>query len=96
MTSRADVFKRFLGKGIFSRNVTFHYVGVVKEVADDGSYIVLEKASWVADSGRLNEALKKKQFAETELYENDVYLNTASIVDFTPFDEKALPMKMSK
>lgn len=88
-----DLFDKYMNNGIFARCATFHYAGRLIDRTDDAAFIVLDKATWVADSGRFGEALKNKSFSQFENYVNPVMLNTNFIVDFTPWDVNALPNK---
>jgi hypothetical protein len=66
----------------FIRTVTFHHVGLV--VRRVGEFLVLKDASWVADSGRFMDALKKGTLAEVEPV-GDALVNVSSIVDAFPW-----------
>ncbi len=54
------------GNRVFVRTVGYHYIGEI--VACDYRAIWLNKASWVADSGRWNNALKTGELSEVEPY----------------------------
>jgi len=81
-----------VGKNYFIRTFSFHYVG--KLVAINENNLILEKASWVADSGRFGEALACGKLSETEKYVNDVVLFRNSLLDATEWQHE-LP-KVSK
>ena len=66
----------------FIRTVTFHHVGLV--VRRVGEFLVLKEASWVADSGRFMDAVKKGTLAEVEPV-GDALVNVSSIVDAFPW-----------
>ena len=72
-----------IGKQYFLRTVTYHLTGKVKKIV--GKFLILSNASWIADSGRFSEAMKKgidKQAnAEIEPFSEDVIVNTDSITD---------------
>ena len=73
----------------FFRTVTFHLVGrVVRRV---GQWIVLDSASWVADSGRFMQAIKDGTLNEVEPV-GRAYVNMESVTDFFPWAH-ALPEK---
>lgn len=82
-TSTVRVLPFEVGKQYFIRTVTYHSTGRVKAIV--GDYLILEKGAWIADSGRLNDALKKGfdkvDSAEIEPYELEWMINTGSIVD---------------
>ena len=67
---------------VFVRTVTYHSVG--KVVKNEGGWLYLKDASWVADSGRFNVALSEGELAEVEVV-GDVVINTATIVDAFPW-----------
>lgn len=73
-----------LGKNYLIRTVTYHHVGKLVEITD--SDLVLESASWVADSGRFHTALKTGDLDEVEPFVNPVIINRSSIIDATVWD----------
>lgn len=84
------------GKKYYIRTVTHHQVGKCLGIEFIGStpFVLLEKASWVADSGRWSDALKDgfKDNAEIEPCPGVVRVNVTSIIDV--FDwEHDLPTK---
>ena len=77
---------------VFIRTVTMHYVGRILDISDSYivpsisssvAFIVLEDASWVADSGRFGEALANGTLIETERFPDPVWISTGAIVDIT-------------
>ena len=73
-----------IGQKLFVRTVTYHVTGEV--VAIIGDWLVLDKAAWIADSGRFSEALKTCEFNEVEMYAHQVYVNAGTITDATVVD----------
>lgn len=73
-----------IGKNYFIRTVTMHLVGKLKVL--NQKELLLEKASWIADSGRFHDALKTGEFEEIEPFINDLIINRESIVDATLFN----------
>ena len=71
----------------FIRTVTFHLIG--KVVRRSGLFLVLQDASWVADSGRFMQAIKNGTLSEVEPV-GDAIVGLASIVDAFPW-KHALP-----
>ena len=68
------------GTSVFVRTVTYHYVGRI--VADDGPWLILEDASWVADSGQWSVALAAGRLSVVEPYpDGPVAIAHAAIVD---------------
>lgn len=74
-----------VGDSYFIRTVTYHFIGTIKEIT--GKWLVLKDASWVADSGRFNVALKKGELSEVE-YMEKAFINMDTITDVTPWNNK--------
>lgn len=75
-----------IGKQYFVRTVTMYIVGKLKQVFE--SELVFEKASWVSDSGRFHDTLKKglnSSSVEIEPFVQDVIIGRGSIIDATEF-----------
>ena len=71
-------FSDFVGKKLFLRTVTYHILGkVIKQV---GNLLLLENASWVADSGRLMDFIKNGEASEVEPV-GEWFVNASTIVD---------------
>ena len=86
---RVDVssYEDLKGRCWFFRSVTYHIVGKVKKVV--GSWVELEGASWVADSGRFMNAIKDGTLNEVEPV-GVMFLNLNTVTDFFPW-KNALP-----
>lgn len=65
----------------FVRTVTHYCVGRLIEISD--KELVFADASWVADCGRFNNALKVGKLEEVEPFVHPVLLNRSSIIDAT-------------
>jgi hypothetical protein len=75
-------YEDLIGGKYFFRTVTYHLVGkVTKKV---GSFLHLEGASWVADSGRFMNAIKNGELSEVEPV-GITYVNIDSVTDFFPW-----------
>lgn len=70
-----------IGKKYFVRTVTYHCVGELIEISDNE--LVFIRASWVADSGRWNDALKTGTLNEVEPFVMPVMVSRGCIVDAT-------------
>lgn len=71
-----------IGEKVFIRTVTFHYLGKVKSRV--GNFIHLEKASWVADSGRFADFLKDGVNDTCEIEPmKTVFVNLETVVDLS-------------
>jgi len=72
-----------IGEQYFIRTATFYCTG--KVIAKTSGELELENASWIADSGRLNNALLTGEFAEIEPFPENLIVNINSIIDATVF-----------
>ena len=86
---KEDMLPFEVGKSYFFRTVTYHLVGRVKQIV--GRFIMLEDASWVADSGRFSDAIKKGSLDEVEPV-GVCWVNCESVVDVFPWSHD-LPEK---
>ena len=85
-----------VGEAYFFRTVTYHTLGKVKKIV--GNFLVLEEASWIADSGRFNEFINEGKVyesssSEIEPLEVNPVISLASIVDAFPWKHK-MPNKV--
>ena len=71
-----------VGSCYFIRTVTYHLIGRVRDTI--GKFLVLDDASWVADSGRFMEAITKGTLNEVEPV-GVAYVNLDSITDAFPW-----------
>lgn len=71
-----------VGKSYLLRTITLVNVGRVTKIV--GKYLVMEDASWIADTGRFFECLRKSDvFIEVEPFTHPLFVNTDSIIDAT-------------
>lgn len=77
-----------IGKNYFIRTVTMHMVGKLIAISD--KEILLENASWVADSGRFHDAMRDGTLDEVEPFVNDIIVNRTAVIDATVWNH-ALP-----
>src|SRR3990167_4902215 len=75
-------YQDLVGEKWFFRTVTYHMVGEVKKIV--GRFAHLKNASWIADSGRFNEAIKNGSLNEVE-YVGEAFINLDTVVDFFPW-----------
>jgi len=73
-----------VGQKVFIRTLSYHYIGRVAAVTDTD--VVLDEASWVADSGRWNHALTTGELSEVEPYPGSVVVHRGVIVDHCRWD----------
>lgn len=83
-------YEDLVGDKFFFRTVTYHLVGEVKKIV--GRFAHLKNASWIADSGRFNEAIKDGTLSEVEPV-GDAFVNLDTVVDFFPWNHP-LPTKV--
>jgi hypothetical protein len=75
----------FIGHAWYFRTVTYHLVGrVTKRI---GSFLLLEEASWVADSGRFMNAIKDGTLNEVEPV-GPALVNLDTVSDAFPWSHK--------
>ena len=81
-----------VGKSYLFRTVTMIYTGKIKVMVKEE--IVLEKAAWIADTGRWADAVKDPdKFSEVEPYPGYVILFRGAMLDIAEIDESKLPTK---
>lgn len=68
----------------FFRTVTYHLVGRITATHDNGKWVELRDASWVADSGRFSQAIKTGILAEVEPV-GVAYVNLETVTDIFPW-----------
>lgn len=75
-----------LGKIYLVQTATgFWMTGIVKLDASD--FYILEKAAWIADTGRFHQAVKSSEFHEVEPLARDLVLMKQAIVMATEIDK---------
>lgn len=72
-----------IGKSYLFRTVTHIEVGRVKAI--NGSFITLEEASWIPDTGRYYDCLSDGTFNEVEPYPETTTINAGSLINFCPW-----------
>lgn len=77
--TKAPVNPLTLGNKVFIRTVTMYHVG--KIVLLDKDMIVLDEASWVADTGRLGVMLKTGALNEVEKAVGTVAIGRGAVID---------------
>ena len=70
-----------VGAKVLIRTVTHYHTGKIVEINQD--HIVLEKAAWIADTGRFSTALETGNLNEIEPFKGPVAVMTAAIIDIT-------------
>jgi hypothetical protein len=91
-TAMASSSAYTVGKNYVIRTVTMTILGKLKAVYDNE--LVLESASWVADTGRFNEFLKDtSKVKENEPFQNDAIVGRGAIVDCTEVELLQLKTK---
>src|SRR3990167_6390149 len=78
--SRASENPYKIGANYFIRTVTHHHTGRLVQVTSQE--LVLEDAAWIADDGRLSDALKNCEFEEVEPFpKGRVIIGRSAIID---------------
>jgi hypothetical protein len=75
-----------IGKCYFIRTVTMYLIGKLIKISD--KELLLENASWIADTGRFHNALMTGELNEIEPFINPVILNRDCIIDATYWQHK--------
>ncbi len=70
-----------VGENYFIRTVTMYHVGKLVWVGQ--LELVLDSASWVADTGRFHSALAQGKFNEVEPFPSPVIIGRNAIIDAT-------------
>jgi hypothetical protein len=78
-TKEAAPITALIGKNVLVRAVTLYYTGRLAAI-DDG-FLLLEEASWVADTGRFHQALTNGTLNEVEPYPGACYVSAGAVVD---------------
>jgi hypothetical protein len=77
-----------IGQNYFIRTVTMAHVGKLEAVYDD--ILVLSNASWVADCGRLSDAMKfgleLVAASELEPFVNNILVGRGALIDMTVYN----------
>ena len=68
-----------VGEKYLIRTVTVYVIGKVREVV--GDFLVLDDASWIADTGKFSVAFTKGEFSEVERVPDGTIVNLGSITD---------------
>ena len=72
-----------VGEAYLFRTVTHIEVGRVIKIC--GDFVTIEDASWIADTGRYHDCLKKGVFSEVEPYPLVSTVNMGSMINFAPW-----------
>lgn len=70
-----------IGEKYFIRTATYFQLGRLKEIS--GKWLVLEDASWIADTGRFYDFLRDGKCNEYEAFQEPVFIPFDSIIDVT-------------
>jgi hypothetical protein len=74
-----------IGKNVFVCTVSFFYTGEV--VCENDRWLVLDKAAWIADTGRFTPAIATGDFSEIEVFgDKPVHIAMGAIVSLTVVD----------
>jgi hypothetical protein len=80
-----DAFKILEGKPVLFHTVTYAFAGRLTSV--QGTLLVIEDATWVADVGRIGTSVKTCEFNEAEHMGQTVLINAQSIIYMTELPE---------
>ena len=68
-----------VGEKVLIRTVTSYFTGQIASIV--GKWLVLDKAAWIADTGRFADAIKRGSLSEVEPMGNGVRVNSDTIID---------------
>ena len=71
-----------VGEKYLFRTVTYHITGEITAI--NGGFLTLKDAAWIADSGRLMQAVQTSDFAEVEPLPDGTKVNVHSLTDAIP------------
>jgi hypothetical protein len=71
------------GEVVLIRTVTHYYTGRIEAVSE--SWILLEDAAWIPDTGPWTSALVEGQLAQVQPFPNGCMVNRSAIVDICPW-----------
>ena len=80
-----------IGENYFIRTVTMALLGKLINVTE--KELVLENASWIADTGRFHQFIKEGKLdnsSEVEPFVDDVIVNRSALIDATVWKHKLL------
>lgn len=80
----------YLNKNVFVRTATHYHTGRLISVAD--GFLMLDEASWIADTGRFNDFLKNGNYKECEPFPGEVCVAIPAIIDICEWQHE-LPSK---
>ena len=70
-----------VGNKVLIRTVTHYHTGKIVEINPD--HLVLEKAAWIADTGRFSTAILTGTLNEVEPFKDPVAIFKGAIIDVT-------------
>jgi hypothetical protein len=73
-----------VGNAVLIRTVTHYHTGKIVEILPD--HLVLEKAAWIADTGRFSQALESGNLNEVEPFKAPVAVFKSAIIDITTWN----------
>lgn len=77
-----------VGQNYFVETVTKYFLG--RLVSADDRWLVLDEASWIADTGRYNEALRDGTASEVEPCPGRVVIGCGAVVSVQPWTKPLL------
>lgn len=73
-----------VGRNYFIRTVTHYYTGKLTAIV--GQWLVLDDASWIADTGRFHDFLKDGKCNEYESFVSTVRVPLSGVIDITDWN----------
>lgn len=74
----------YVGRNVFVRTVTHYYTG--RLVRHDNTFMTLEDAAWIADTGRFSKALTEGVLGEVEPFPGECLVSLGATLDVSPWN----------
>lgn len=84
-TSKSTAWYPKEGEAVCIRTVTHYHVGVYMGRSDRGDFFLLDRAAWVADTGRFSSFIKSGTVNEVEPFDGPCCVAVGAVVDVSPW-----------
>src|SRR5512146_745928 len=86
MLGKANECPFVIGKSYFVRLATYHVLGTVDRIVGDFVVLKAGTASWIADSGRFQQAIDDGKLNEVEPVGTEIFFNMNNVIDVYPWE----------
>lgn len=84
-TAKSAAWSPKEGENVCIRTVTHYHVGKYMGRTDRGDFIMLDRAAWVADTGRFSSFITSGTVNEVEPFDGPCCVAVGAIVDISPW-----------